>query len=92
MPGCGRKALLLLAFRGVLGFHELCHYFASVLIDGGESVKAVQARLGHASAEETLNTYAPLWPESEDRTPAVVDAALSGLTARSRPKQGESVL
>ena len=73
-------------------FHELRHYFASVLIEGGESVKAVQARLGHASAEETLNTYAHLWPESEDRTRAVVDAALFGLTARSRPEQGVSTV
>ena len=59
-----------------------------MLIEGGESVKAVQARLGHASAEETLNTYAHLWPESEDRTRAVVDAALAGLTAHRRPTVG----
>ena len=32
------------------GFHELRHYYASLLIRHGESVKVVQARLGHASA------------------------------------------
>jgi hypothetical protein len=40
----------------------------SLLIDHGESVKLVQRRLGHASATETLDTYAHLWPDSEDRT------------------------
>jgi integrase len=38
------------------GFHELRHYYASLLIMHGESVKVVQARLGHASASETLDT------------------------------------
>ena len=60
--------------------HELRHYYGSLLIDGGESVKVVQKRLGHASAEETLNTYAHLWPGSEDRTRFVVEQALLGLT------------
>lgn len=55
-------------------FHSLRHYYASILIDGGESVKVVQARLGHASAMETLDTYGHLWPDSEDRTRGVVDA------------------
>lgn len=61
-------------------FHELRHYYASLLIDGGESVKVVQKRLGHASADETLNTYAHLWPDSEDRTRSVVEAALLRVT------------
>ncbi len=56
-------------------FHELRHHYASLLIFGGESVKVVQARLGHASASETLDTYAHLWPDSEDRTRAAVDLA-----------------
>jgi integrase len=77
-------------------FHELRHYYASLLIDSGASVKVVQARLGHKSAEETLNTYAHLWPDSDDRTRDAVDAALradsaklsrefSGLPADSQP-------
>jgi integrase len=39
-------------------------------------VKTVQARLGHASATETLDTYAHLWPDSEDRTRDAVDSIL----------------
>lgn len=62
------KAGLPVAFT----FHDLRHYFASALIRYGESVTAVQARLGHASAKETLDTYSHLWPDSEDRTRAAV--------------------
>lgn len=57
-------------------FHALRHHYASLLIHHGESVKVVQARLGHKSAEETLNTYARLWPNTEDRTRDAVDSML----------------
>jgi hypothetical protein len=53
------------------------HYYASLLIRHGESVKVVQARLGHASASETLDTYSHLWPDSEDRTRSAVDSVFS---------------
>ena len=66
------------AAAGLAGFnfHELRHYYASLLIDSGASVKVVQARLGHKSAEETLNTYSHLWPDSDDRTRDAIDAVL----------------
>jgi integrase len=63
-------------------FHELRHYYASLLIQHGESVKVVQSRLGHASAAETLDTYSHLWPDSEDRTRQAIDEILGG-TMRS---------
>jgi integrase len=56
--------------------HSLRHFYASLLIRHGESVKTVQARLGHASAAETLDTYSHLWPDSDDRTRAAVDSVL----------------
>ena len=56
--------------------HSLRHFYASLLIRHGESVKTVQARLGHASAAETLDTYSHLWPDSGDRTRAAVDSVL----------------
>jgi integrase len=56
--------------------HGLRHFYASLLIRHGESVKTVQARLGHASAAETLDTYSHLWPDSDDRTRAAVDSVL----------------
>lgn len=57
-------------------FHDLRHFYASLLIRHGESVKVVQARLGHASAAETLDVYSHLWPDSEDRTRDAVDSVL----------------
>ena len=62
------------------GFHALRHYYASLLIRHGESVKTVQSRLGHASAVETLDTYSHLWPDSDDRTRDAIDSVL-GFTA-----------
>jgi integrase len=59
-----------------LRFHDLRHFYASLLIHHGESVKVVQARLGHASATETLDTYSHLWPDSEEHTRAAVDSVL----------------
>lgn len=58
------------------GMHDLRHYYASLLIRHGESVKTVQRRLGHATAAETLDTYSHLWPDSDDRTREAVDAIL----------------
>jgi integrase len=60
-------------------FHDLRHHYASLLIRHGESVKVVQARLGHASAAETLDTYSHLWTDSEDRTRVAVDSVWRAL-------------
>jgi len=71
-----RRALARAGLSGIV-FHELRHYYASLLIRYGESVNVVQARLGHKSADETLSTYAHLWPDSDDRTRAAVDDVLA---------------
>lgn len=62
-------------------YHDLRHHYASLLIRHGESVKTVQARLGHASAAETLDTYSHLWPDSDDRTRDAVQGALGSALA-----------
>jgi hypothetical protein len=64
-------------------YHDLRHFYASLLIRHGESVKVVQARLGHATAAEMLDTYSHLWPDSEDRTSAAVDSVLGGALLRT---------
>jgi len=64
-------------------FHDLRHFYASLLIGRGCSVKAVQRRLGHQSAMETLDTYGHLWPDSEDETRNAVDQVLAGVTVAS---------
>jgi integrase len=59
------------------GFHSLRHYFATLLIFSGASVKTVQTALGHSTPMITLNTYVGLWPEQIDRTRTIVDEALT---------------
>jgi len=58
------------------GFHELRHHYASLLISSGCSVTVVQRRLGHATAQETLDTYSHLWPDDDQRTTEAVDSLL----------------
>ncbi|WP_235560623.1 tyrosine-type recombinase/integrase [Microbacterium sp. Leaf179] len=69
------KAAGLTAATGT-GMHALRHYYASLLIRYGESVKTVQGRLGHKSATETLDTYGHMWADSDDRTREAVDTVL----------------
>ncbi len=57
--------------------HDLRHVYASALIHAGESVKTIQRRLGHSSAAMTLDVYSQLWPDSDERSRAAVDAYLS---------------
>ena len=56
------------------GMHALRHYYASVLLDAGVSIKAVSAYLGHHDAGYTLQTYTHLMPGSADAAAAAVDA------------------
>lgn len=56
------------------GLHACRHTYASALIRYGESVKTVQHLMGQGSAVTTLNIYAHLWPDADDRARAAVDA------------------
>lgn len=47
--------------------HDFRHSHASYLISQGVSIVAIAKRLGHANIEQTLNTYAHLMPNEEDR-------------------------
>jgi integrase len=71
-----RKAVAPLGLPSGAGYHELRHFYASLLIRHGESVKVVQVRLGHTSAQMTLDVYSHLWPDSDDSTRAAVDLVL----------------
>ena len=57
-------------------YHDLRHYFASLLIAHGADVKTAQARLRHGSAKTTLDTYGHLWPDKDESTKAVIDAVV----------------
>jgi integrase len=58
-------------------YHDLRHYLASLLIASGNDVKTVQARLRHASAKTTLDTYGHLWPDRDESTRATVEAVFT---------------
>ena len=70
-------------------FHDLRHYYASLLINSGLDVKVVQARLRHASAKTTLDTYGHLWPDSDETTRAAISSVMTTrngtLAANLRP-------
>lgn len=77
LNGRWRQTVCRAGLPATVKLHGLRHHYASILIDGGESVTVVQERLGHSSAVETLKTYAHLWPASEERTRQVVERAWS---------------
>lgn len=66
-------------------YHDLRHHFASLLIHAGLSVKEVQARLRHGSAKTTLDTYAHLWPDTEEAARSAVREAIGNRAANLCP-------
>lgn len=69
------------------GMHALRHHFASVLLDAGESIKALSKWLGHASVATTSKYYSHLMPASEERTRSVIDQAIGKRRAPNVPRQ-----
>jgi integrase len=57
-------------------FHDLRHYLASLLIASGADIKTMQARMRHASARTTLDTYGHLWPDADESTRTAVGAVI----------------
>jgi integrase len=66
------KAVGLVPSR-VTGMHALRHFYASALLDAGESIKALAAYLGHTDPGFTLRVYTHLMPASEERTRRAID-------------------
>jgi integrase len=84
-----RPAVVIAGLDTSVTFHSLRHYYASLLIRHGESVKTVQARLGHSSAAQTLDVYSHLWPDSDDRTRDAVDTVLGTVADSLRTVEGD---
>ena len=64
-------------FRGSLlapGSTTLGHFYASTLIATNVNPKVIQARLGHATISETMDTYGHLFPDAEDLARGAIDA------------------
>lgn len=59
------------------GTHALRHHYASVLLDAGESIKAIAEYLGHGDAGFTLRVYAHRMKSSTERTRQAVDQAFA---------------
>jgi integrase len=71
-----------------VGLHCLRHYFATLLIHQGASVKTVQLALGHSTPTITLNEYVGEWPDNKERTRTIVDSALGLVPSMCPPKIG----
>ncbi|MDX3131141.1 site-specific integrase [Streptomyces europaeiscabiei] len=60
------------------GMHALRHFYASVLLDAGENVKALSAYLGHNDPGFTLRVYTHLMPSSDARARKAIDGLYGG--------------
>jgi len=67
------------------GIHQLRHYFASVMLAGGVSIKELSEYLGHADPAFTLRVYAHLLPSSHGRARTVINDRFSHLMTASGP-------
>ena len=54
------------------GIHQLRHYYASVMLAGGVSIKELAEYLGHSDPAFTLRVYAHMLPSSHDRARVVI--------------------
>lgn len=67
--------------------HDLRHYMATQLLDQGETIPTVQARLGHSKASTTLDIYSHAI-RARDRQAAVTIEQLGG-HQQARPSDGQ---
>lgn len=63
------------------GIHQLRHYFASVMLAGGVSIKDLAEYLGHGDPAFTLRVYAHLLLSSHDRARLVINERFSRMRA-----------
>lgn len=68
------------------GIHQLRHYYASVMLAGGVSIRELAEYLGHADPAFTLRVYAHLLPSSHDRARQVINDRFTRMTAAPAPE------
>jgi integrase len=68
-------------------FHDLRHFYASMLIAANLNPKVIQARLGHATITETMDTYGHLFPDAEDLGRGAIDATFAAAAAEQGRNQ-----
>jgi integrase len=64
------------------GMYALRHFYASVLLSRGVSVKELAEYLGHSDPGFTLRTYTHLVPSSHERARAAIEAVFGAVTAQ----------
>ncbi len=64
--------------------HDLRHLQASLLLDAGEAITTVAARLGHRDTSTTLKVYGHLMPGADTRAADIVGAAFATKPAVQR--------
>ncbi len=79
-----REFWLLLRQAGLrrIRFHDLRHTFATLLIDQRESPKYIQAQLGHASIQVTMDRYRHLLPDVNQQAARRLEDDLLGSSVR----------
>jgi hypothetical protein len=71
-------------------YYDFRHFYASALIEVRESVITVYARLGHATAVGTLESYGHLRPDNEESTRTAIEAAWRDAPAVVAPERRQS--
>lgn len=69
---------------GANGMHALRHFYASMQLEVGTSVRALAEYLGHADPGFTFRVYAHLMPTSESRACQAVDEAFADALEAAR--------
>ena len=77
-PAEKRKGRVQYATEREHGMHALRHYYASVLLADGVSIKELASYLGHADPGFTLRVYAHMLPGSHDRAITAIDRRMGG--------------
>jgi integrase len=74
-----------------IGLHVMRHTCASLLAAAGAPIKAIQAQLGHSTAETTLNRYSHVYDDDRDALARHLDAVGSraDLSRKLRTPRGD---
>jgi integrase len=72
------------------GMHAMRHFFASSLLDAGESIKAIAEWLGHSDPAFTLRVYTHLMVSSQGRARQAIDNLFDGPQGLHGPRTAQT--
>jgi integrase len=73
-------------------FHRLRHFHATALLERGERVEVVAARLGHSDVMTTVRVYASVLESAKDKAAATAGAVLDKALKYAPPPSGPVAL